>query len=224
MTPEQMKNIIYAENLKLDEVTIINLLVNNTYELIQTCKMFPEQYNIKNKITNKICGYILLKEGELSCNYPDYGGVIIFYHSFNNVVKGCFTNFEERITYLTACINAIDRFEHPIPESSFTNEEKTLKEILTLYHEHHLIKYHEIIGDMSKYLSTYDNEFKLTCIELPVIDDVDIDDIGNEFYIIPVYTLLKFSIENFLEKESIQKVLRWYLAEYQPSYRLVYNN
>jgi NTP pyrophosphatase (non-canonical NTP hydrolase) len=75
------------------------------YQLICTCAVCPEQYDVKT-MTGDTAGYLRLRHGVFRADCPDVGGDTVY---FSDSVKGdgAFDE-DERIPELTAAINAID--------------------------------------------------------------------------------------------------------------------
>lgn len=72
-----------------------------------TCFACPEQYDIfKN---NKQVGYVRLRWGHLTCEYPDVNNKLVYNHNFDDPMKGCFSTDEEREEYLTYCAESINK-------------------------------------------------------------------------------------------------------------------
>ena len=71
-----------------------------------TCRAAPEQYDAY--LGDELVGYIRLRFGNLSVNYPDVKGVCIYHHMFeDDPWKGCFDNDEERGYYLGEAIKML---------------------------------------------------------------------------------------------------------------------
>lgn len=74
----------------------------------KTCDSCPEQYDIISTahsrgfevIPDRKVGYIRLRCGKLRVYYPDENGEKIYEHTFNDEMKGCFDNDEERGFFL----------------------------------------------------------------------------------------------------------------------------
>jgi hypothetical protein len=73
---------------------------------VQTCFAFPEQYDVFNN-EGAIVGYIRLRWGGLTCEYPDCGGELIYSTSVGDGLSGCFESEEQRVTHLTNIAEAI---------------------------------------------------------------------------------------------------------------------
>ena len=71
----------------------------------KTSSACPEQYDVFKG--GKQVGYIRLRQGVLSCRYPNNHGEIIYAHQFEDEWKGYFENEEERTFYLDECKNAL---------------------------------------------------------------------------------------------------------------------
>ena len=90
----------------VNDIDIINDMIDPRYKLKCTCVMCPEQYDVIDTKTNESCGYIRLRWGELTCEYPDCSGIILYSHTFQHEC-GCFRDTKERILHLTACVELI---------------------------------------------------------------------------------------------------------------------
>lgn len=73
---------------------------------IETCSVCPEQYYVKDEQGNMI-GYIRLRYGELTCEYPDVGGELIYSQYFDNDWMGCFESDEQCESYLSIIADKI---------------------------------------------------------------------------------------------------------------------
>ena len=95
----------------------------------------------------------------------------------------------------------------------------TTREILALYHDKCIINHNEILYDIKRYLNEYD-----ACYEIECDDDInnnhDIIDIGEEFYVIPVFVILKLYLTH-TNCSEVREVISWYLSKYHPSYKLL---
>lgn len=70
--------------------------------LILTSEAFPEQYDVykgKHQI-----GYLRLRNGKFRANYPRHGGEEIFFHEFDDALKGHFDDDDERTRFLEMVI------------------------------------------------------------------------------------------------------------------------
>lgn len=76
-------------------------------EIVKTCDACPEQYDVfikKNGTTIKI-GYLRLRWGRFTVEYPSVGGECIYEKTFfTDAYKGCFDSEEERQCYLDIAI------------------------------------------------------------------------------------------------------------------------
>lgn len=98
----------------------------------------------------------------------------------------------------------------------------TLRSILKTYHEGHLIKYDVIINDIKKYLNKYAHNYIIECSK-DIVDNDEITNIGNDFYVIPVFVILETFDTNTtigINTENICDIIDWYLKTYQPSCKL----
>lgn len=58
----------------------------------------PAQYDVEDSEGTHV-GYVRLRWGILRCDYPDWGGEIIYTHNFHEDFKGIFDSDEERDEY-----------------------------------------------------------------------------------------------------------------------------
>lgn len=66
---------------------------------VETCFMCPEQYDVFDS-NFKLVGYVRLRHGNLTCEYPACGGELIYEHTFpTDTWKGSF-DYDERYNYL----------------------------------------------------------------------------------------------------------------------------
>ena len=72
---------------------------------IETCGACPEQYDVFKG--GRQVGYVRLRWGTVTCDFPDCRGDTIYSHSFDDGWKGCFDSSEERETYLNRIATAI---------------------------------------------------------------------------------------------------------------------
>lgn len=68
-------------------------------KFIQTCQASPEQYDVEDCEGIKV-GYVRLRWGQLTCEYPDAFGEVIYCMDLGNLMQGCFDNYEQREYYL----------------------------------------------------------------------------------------------------------------------------
>lgn len=73
---------------------------------VKTCGACLEQYDVYNE-NHKIVGYVRLRWGRLSCEYPDVFGEEIYSVSIGDELTGCFENQEDRDYHLNAIANRI---------------------------------------------------------------------------------------------------------------------
>ena len=78
-------------------------MIINGYELQETCGACPEQYDVYKD--GEICGYLRLRHGHFSVDYPDCGGETIYTASPNG--DGIFDE-DEREFYLMEAVKAIE--------------------------------------------------------------------------------------------------------------------
>lgn len=71
----------------------------------KTCFCCPEQYDVNYKGTP--AGYIRLRWGHLTCEYPDVGGKLIYEAEIGDGWTGEFENEEQRQFHLDNCAEAI---------------------------------------------------------------------------------------------------------------------
>lgn len=71
----------------------------------KTCGACPEQYDVYDDHEN-IVGYVRLRWGGLTCEYPDVGGKLIYEASVGDGWCGKFENENQRLRYLN---NIADR-------------------------------------------------------------------------------------------------------------------
>ena len=64
-----------------------------------TCSACPEQYDVENSYGNLV-GYVRLRWGTLSCEYPNVGGEVIYTASIGDGLTGCFESDEQRTKHL----------------------------------------------------------------------------------------------------------------------------
>jgi len=64
----------------------------------KTCDMCPEQYDVY-KGTKQV-GYVRLRWGNLTVDFPNALDKLIYSKDFGNGYKGCFNDDNERILYL----------------------------------------------------------------------------------------------------------------------------
>lgn len=73
---------------------------------IETCSACPEQYNVKDEQGNMV-GYVRLRYGGLTCEYPDVGGELIYSQYFDNDWMRCFESDEQCESYLSIIADKI---------------------------------------------------------------------------------------------------------------------
>ena len=64
----------------------------------KTCDMCPEQYDVYKGA--KQVGYVRLRWGNLTVDFPDALDKLIYHKKFKEEYKGCFNDDNERMTYL----------------------------------------------------------------------------------------------------------------------------
>lgn len=72
----------------------------------KTCDACPEQYDVYNDC-GEIVGYVRLRWGNLTCEYPDVGGELIYEASIGDELTGRFENDEQKIYHLSAIADKI---------------------------------------------------------------------------------------------------------------------
>ena len=76
-------------------------------EFDKTCYACPEQYDVYDENHN-VVGYVRLRWGGLSCEYPYVGGEVIYITSIgNDGWGGMFESEEQRLYHLTAIADKI---------------------------------------------------------------------------------------------------------------------
>ena len=73
-----------------------------------TCCLCPEQYDVFDS-NGYIVGYVRLRYGNLTCDYPNVDGKCIYYASVGDNWTGCFESEEERMIYLNDIADKILR-------------------------------------------------------------------------------------------------------------------
>lgn len=72
----------------------------------QTCCACPEQYDVFDSC-GRMVGYVRLRWGGLTCEYPDVGGEVIYVAYFGDGFMGTFENDEQRMYHLNEIANRI---------------------------------------------------------------------------------------------------------------------
>lgn len=75
-------------------------------DFVKTCSVCPEQYDVFNG-KGKQVGYVRLRWGELTCEYPDVGGEYIYTTAIGDGYTGEFENQEQREHHLNAIADKI---------------------------------------------------------------------------------------------------------------------
>ena len=96
----ELINVLDANNIVADQFHV------SGFEFMRTCSACPEQYDVFDKDGNQV-GYVRLRYGNLKCEYPDCGGVMVYHENFEDGLKGCFDDNDERMEYLHEIVNAI---------------------------------------------------------------------------------------------------------------------
>ena len=73
---------------------------------INTCKRWPEQYDVKDENGNQVA-YVRLRFGILYCKVPGIGGKEIYTKYFDNDMIGFFVKDEEREFFLNEIADKI---------------------------------------------------------------------------------------------------------------------
>lgn len=71
-----------------------------------TCGLCPEQYDVYNN-NDEIVGYVRLRWGNLTCEYPDVMGEMIYHTTIGSRLTGCFESIEQRIRHLNIIADKI---------------------------------------------------------------------------------------------------------------------
>lgn len=72
----------------------------------KTCDASPEQYDVYNNYGD-IVGYVRLRWGNLTCEYPDVGGELIYEASIGDGLTGRFENNEQKRCHLSTIADKI---------------------------------------------------------------------------------------------------------------------
>ena len=78
----------------------------NGLDFFCTCSACPEQYDVTDENGNMV-GYVRLRWGGLSCEYPWVGGEVIYTASIGDGWTGCFESEHQRTRHLTKVAKAI---------------------------------------------------------------------------------------------------------------------
>ena len=84
-----------------------------------TCSGCPEQYDVFDSNDN-IVGYVRLRWGGLTCEYPDVGGKLIYEASVGDGWCGIFENESQRIRHLN---NIADKILEKINNPNDDNDD-----------------------------------------------------------------------------------------------------
>lgn len=76
------------------------------YRLVCTCGACPEQYDVVDEMSNAIVGYLRLRHGHFTAEYPHCGGELVYEASTRG--DGMFED-DERMSELFAAVAAISR-------------------------------------------------------------------------------------------------------------------
>ena len=74
-----------------------------------TCIACPEQYDVYQSDCDTPCAYVRLRWGKPRVQVPDVGGKEVYYHEWEDWLKGCFDTEEERIMHLIEIAKAINK-------------------------------------------------------------------------------------------------------------------
>ena len=77
-------------------------------KFVQTCSMCPEQYEVYDS-ANRLVGYIRLRWGSLTCEYPDVGGELVYMTCFDDDMRGFFVNEKERAYHLNEIADRLNK-------------------------------------------------------------------------------------------------------------------
>lgn len=75
-------------------------------DFFKTCSVCPEQYDVFNG-KGKQVGYVRLRWGGLTCEYPDVGGECIYTANIGDEYTGKFESQEQREHHLNAIADEI---------------------------------------------------------------------------------------------------------------------
>lgn len=75
-------------------------------DFFKTCFACPEQYDVFDENENLV-GYVRLRWGGLTCEYPDVGGEEIYYASVGDGWTGEFKSEEQRMKHLNKIADRI---------------------------------------------------------------------------------------------------------------------
>ena len=70
---------------------------------VRTCYACPEQYDVVLQETGEQVGYVRLRWGNLTCEYPDVGGTVIYSANIGDEFNGMFESGLQR----SACLHDI---------------------------------------------------------------------------------------------------------------------
>ena len=90
-----------------------------TLFLLRTYYSCPEQYSVYTD-NGSLAGYIRLRWGELTMEYPDVGCELAYSHSFSDKMKGSFDSEEEREHFISEIVDVIK-------EKLFINDDVNLE-------------------------------------------------------------------------------------------------
>lgn len=101
-------------------------------EFYLTCSACPEQYDVEDKDGNMV-GYVRLRWGELTCEYPDVGGEYIYHASIGDGWTGGFEDDEQRMFHLNAIADKILEKMNSNENFLTAEEKKTFKQLFGKY-------------------------------------------------------------------------------------------
>lgn len=84
-----------------------------------TCSACPEQYDVLDN-NGSIVGYVRLRWGSLTCEYPDIGGEYVYDASIGDGWTGRFNNEKQRIRHLD---NIADKIIERIEKGDVEDDE-----------------------------------------------------------------------------------------------------
>ena len=94
---------IYVDDFYSDDRDDV---IIDRYRFHQTCFACPEQYDMFLDGTEILTGYVRLRHGNLSFEFPNVRGETLFFHKFSEPL-GIFENEEERMKYLNIIVKTL---------------------------------------------------------------------------------------------------------------------
>lgn len=73
---------------------------------VKTCGAYPGQYDVYDKLRNMV-GYVRLRCGGLTCEYPEACGEIIYSASVADGTTGMFEDHEQRISHPSNIVDVL---------------------------------------------------------------------------------------------------------------------